>query len=260
MTDRPLTVAPSAAADHPAIVDNGREVSYAELRGLVATVARRLGDRPGVVGVSATHSLETIVGLYGVWAAGGTYCPVDPAFPAGRRDAMLAGCQWWLTPDGLTSLTPGPALDDIAYILFTSGSTGEPKPVLTPRRAIDTTVTALGRLFGLTPADRVLQFASLQLGHLLRGDPADAGDRRDAGGRPRRPLRLAASVPARGGTGAGHRARPADRVLARARDPPARGRLPRCRAACDWSSSAARRPIRPGCATGAPWTRGTPGC
>jgi len=27
---------------------------------------------------------------------------------------MLAGCQWWLTPDGLTSLTPGPALDDIA--------------------------------------------------------------------------------------------------------------------------------------------------
>src|SRR5262245_32683549 len=120
MTDRPLTVAPSAAADRPAIVDNGRVVSYGELRGLVATVARRLGDAPpGVVGVSATHSLETIVGLYGVWAAGGTYCPVDPAFPAPRRDAMLAGCQWWLTPDGLTRLAPGPGPDDIAYILFT---------------------------------------------------------------------------------------------------------------------------------------------
>ena len=161
MTDRPLTVAPYAAADHPAIVDNGREVSYAELRGLVATVARRLGDSAGVVGVSATHSLETIVGLYGVWAAGGTYCPVDPAFPAARREAMLAGCQWWLTPDGLTPLGPGSALGDIAYILFTSGSTGDPKPVLTPRRAIGTTVASLCRLFELTPADRVLQFASL---------------------------------------------------------------------------------------------------
>ena len=224
MTDRPLTVAPSAAADHPAIVDNGREVSYAELRGLVATVARRLGDRPGVVGVSATHSLATIVGLYGVWAAGGTYCPVDPAFPAARRDAMLAGCQWWLTPDGLMWLTPGPALDDIAYILFTSGSTGEPKPVLTPRRAIDTTVAALGRLFGLTPADRVLQFASLNWDTCFEEILPTLSDRRDAGVRPRRPLRLVAAVPARGGTGAGHRARPADRVLARARAPPARGR------------------------------------
>ena len=161
MTDRTLTVAPSAAADHPAIVDNGRVVPYGELRGLVATVARRLGDSPGVVGVSATHSLETIVGLYGVWAAGGTYCPVDPAFPASRQEAMLAGCQWWLTPDGLTPLAPGPGPDDIAYILFTSGSTGDPKPVLTPRRAIGTTVASLCRLFELTPADRVLQFASL---------------------------------------------------------------------------------------------------
>jgi nonribosomal peptide synthetase protein VioO len=49
----------------------------------------------------------------------------------------------------------------IAYVLFTSGSTGEPKPVLTPRTAIGTVVASLRELFALTPDDRVLQFASL---------------------------------------------------------------------------------------------------
>ncbi|MEU6239306.1 AMP-binding protein, partial [Kitasatospora sp. NPDC047058] len=48
-----------------------------------------------------------------------------------------------------------------AYVLFTSGSTGEPKPVVTPRRAISAATRSLRELFGLTPDDRVLQFASL---------------------------------------------------------------------------------------------------
>jgi len=48
-----------------------------------------------------------------------------------------------------------------AYVLFTSGSTGKPKPVVTPTRAIDTTVASLRDLFDLSIHDRVLQFASL---------------------------------------------------------------------------------------------------
>ena len=48
-----------------------------------------------------------------------------------------------------------------AYVLFTSGSTGEPKPVLTPGDAFGTTVAALAELFELTADDRVLQFASM---------------------------------------------------------------------------------------------------
>ncbi|BAJ31826.1 MULTISPECIES: amino acid adenylation domain-containing protein [Kitasatospora] len=51
--------------------------------------------------------------------------------------------------------------DDPAYVLFTSGSTGQPKPVLTPRGAISAVVGSLRGLFGVGPEDRVLQFASL---------------------------------------------------------------------------------------------------
>lgn len=65
-------------------------------------------------------------------------------------------------PQSTGNQSPAPAsAEDPAYILFTSGSTGAPKPVVTPHRAIATTVRSLRDLFGLTEADRVLQFASL---------------------------------------------------------------------------------------------------
>ncbi|MPZ28726.1 MAG: AMP-binding protein [Micromonosporaceae bacterium] len=151
-----------AAADaHPgrtAIADDGRSLSYAALRTRVRAVADRLGPGPGVVAVPAIHTPDTVAGLLGVWLAGGAYCPVDPAFPAARRQAMLtaAGCQIRLDPN-----LGGHGGAELAYILFTSGSTGEPKPVLTPQAAIGAAVRSVRELFGLTPADRVLQFASL---------------------------------------------------------------------------------------------------
>jgi amino acid adenylation domain-containing protein len=157
---------------HPAIVHDGHSWRYVDLATRVRATARRLGRRPGVVGVHVTHAPETVVRLLGVLAAGGTYCPVDPTFPAARRQAMLtaAGCRTMLPPE--PEVAPGrpPCAawayaavgpDDPAYTLFTSGSTGEPKPVITPRRAIAHAVAALRDLFELTPSDRVLQFASL---------------------------------------------------------------------------------------------------
>jgi amino acid adenylation domain-containing protein len=164
--------AAAANVDRPAIIADGRPLSYGELAALVSRIAGRLGPRPGPVGVCATHSVGTIAGLLAVWAAGGAYCPVDPSFPAPRRRTMLAaaGCRWLLDPEKMT-LT---ALDgdgrrpaevaepgELAYVLFTSGSTGEPKPVLTPQRAIAAATGSLRELFDVTPADRVLQFASL---------------------------------------------------------------------------------------------------
>jgi nonribosomal peptide synthetase protein VioO len=175
--------------DEPAISHNGRDLSYAELLLQVRATAARLGPSPGTVGVLTDRSPATVTALLGVLAAGGTYCPVDPAFPAARQRALLeaAGCTTVIAarpgasvPEGtegvLRVLTadPRPGADDDpaadpgpvdperpAYTLFTSGSTGAPKPVLTPRRAIDASVASLRDLFGLTSADRVLQFAAL---------------------------------------------------------------------------------------------------
>ncbi|NUW33925.1 amino acid adenylation domain-containing protein [Nonomuraea sp. SMC257] len=158
-----------------------RTVTYTELDAWVRATARRLGPDPGVVGVLTSRSPDTVAALLGVLAAGGVYCPIDPAYPWPRREAMIAasGCRAVIGEPGsavppgvrLTRL-PGPAdppaagftavaADDPAYILFTSGSTGEPKPVVTPRGAISVVTAGLRELFGITPDDRVLQFASL---------------------------------------------------------------------------------------------------
>src|SRR6185503_10313461 len=61
----------------------------------------------------------------------------------------------------------GPAIDvpvhphDLAYVLYTSGSTGTPKGVAVTRGAVAARVAAMVDLYRLTPADRVLQLASV---------------------------------------------------------------------------------------------------
>jgi acyl-coenzyme A synthetase/AMP-(fatty) acid ligase len=141
-----------ASPARAALVGEAGVIGYGELWRRVhehaAALADRWGDRPGLVRVPAVHDPDTVVALLGCWAAGGTYCPIDPAFPADHADAMVAALD-------------GQPLDDAAYVLFTSGSTGRPKPVAVPHRALDAVIPALVDLFGITPEDRVLQYASL---------------------------------------------------------------------------------------------------
>ncbi|MEW9552319.1 amino acid adenylation domain-containing protein [Nonomuraea sp. NPDC050783] len=169
---RDFAGAVSRHPERPAIAYDGRTLTYTELHAWVRATARRLGPRPGAVGVLTSRSPATVAALLGTLAAGGTYVPVDPAYPEPRRRALLAasGCATVITTDPAAPAEAAPAAgpdvvrvagDEPAYILFTSGSTGAPKPVVVPRRAITTATRALRELFGLTPGDRVLQFASL---------------------------------------------------------------------------------------------------
>ncbi|MGV9989260.1 non-ribosomal peptide synthetase [Streptomyces sp. NPDC003374] len=154
------------AREHPdavAAVHGDRTWTYGELNDRAnrlarALLARGLG-REEVVAVVTERDLDWLAAVLAVFKAGGVYLPVEPHFPAGRIGATLtrAGCRLVLTEPGstgtldeaLATLVPDPeklligaayeeghpgtdpgvevTADQLAYIYFTSGSTGEPK-------------------------------------------------------------------------------------------------------------------------------------
>jgi amino acid adenylation domain-containing protein len=158
-----------AAARGSAVAIRGESVlTYAELIDRVDRLAAELaacGVRPGsLVAVRLPRSVGAIVTLLACWAAGAGYLPLDPAYPAERLAFMLAdsGASLLVTPAGLTPLAPGPGPGGgVAYVVYTSGSTGQPKGVLVDHAALAARVGWMRERYALTPADTVLQFASM---------------------------------------------------------------------------------------------------
>lgn len=142
----------------PAVSDGEDTLSYTDLRDAVAGLAGTLlagGVRVGdPVVVHARLGRWAIVGMLAALWCGAQYVPVDTAFPVRRRLAMLrdSGARVAVVdPDG--DLPPGMtcavvraddragavepvSADGPAYTMFTSGSTGVPKPVVVSRRAL----------------------------------------------------------------------------------------------------------------------------
>ncbi|MDF0487297.1 non-ribosomal peptide synthetase [Sphingomonas sp. H39-1-10] len=127
-----------------AIESPGGSLSYAALDARAAALAGALASRgvtPGAtVAVCLPRSAEQIVALLAVWYAGAAYLPLDPAWPEARLAAFVtrAGCAAAIAPRGaaIGTVTPDDTDDavsaeasDLAYVIFTSGSSGEPKAV-----------------------------------------------------------------------------------------------------------------------------------
>ncbi|MEV4626753.1 amino acid adenylation domain-containing protein [Micromonospora sp. NPDC049523] len=177
--------APTAVA----LVDTTGELTYAELLAEVTDLAGTLagagvsgGD---LVGLCLGRGRTAVVAMLAVLRAGAGYVPFDPGYPAARLALMVEDVRPRLVlvaadveppplPEGTEVLrigAPGLSADaapvtravgeDPAYVIFTSGSTGRPKGVVLPRRALDHFCVAARDRYALTPADRVLQFASL---------------------------------------------------------------------------------------------------
>ncbi|MEK7866017.1 MAG: amino acid adenylation domain-containing protein [Planctomycetota bacterium] len=188
MVERQARATPSA----PAVLHQGRAVSYAELDGAATALARRLRARgvgpETLVAVLVERSPEMVVALLAVWKAGGALLPLDPSWPDERKAAVVrdAGAGIALSQrSGATRLAEiaGPGLrvlcvDDVvsedgvagdggarpsnlAYVIYTSGSTGAPKGVMIEHRSVANVVSSFCGTYRVGPEDRVLQQASL---------------------------------------------------------------------------------------------------
>ncbi|MGW1741619.1 amino acid adenylation domain-containing protein [Nocardia sp. NPDC001965] len=162
-------------------------LTYGDLAGQALAVAGALdaaGVRPGdTVAVIVPKGYRQIPAVLGVLAAGATYLPIGTGQPAARREKILrrGGARIAVVgdalelPDEVTALALESALsgaplaaprevaaDRVAYVLFTSGSTGEPKGVEVGHRAAANTIDALTAYFGLGSGDRTIALSSLE--------------------------------------------------------------------------------------------------
>jgi amino acid adenylation domain-containing protein len=174
------------------VIAPGRTLSYSELfeaSNRLARWLRQAGVRPNApVAVVMEKGWEQIVAVVGVLIAGAPYMPVDPAVPSQRLKFLLergevrvaltqshldAGLQWPVAVERLaidkfdfSGFDAGPletvqSPDDLAYVLFTSGSTGNPKGVMLDHRGPLNTICFFNERFKVGPQDRALALSAL---------------------------------------------------------------------------------------------------
>jgi amino acid adenylation domain-containing protein/non-ribosomal peptide synthase protein (TIGR01720 family) len=184
---------PVAAAhpDAPAARYDGEELSYRELDRRANQLARHLQSK-GVtsetpVGLYAPRSLDMIVAMLAILKAGGAYVPLDPDFPVARLSFMIEDAQIpvivatvpidsdlpldrvtvvrtrdeaaEIAAHEATSLQLPLTGENLAYVLYTSGSTGVPKGVCVLQRNIARLVRETDYV-SLGVGDRIAQAAS----------------------------------------------------------------------------------------------------
>jgi amino acid adenylation domain-containing protein len=183
--------------DSLAVVFQDHQVTYGMLNARANQWARRLMARgvkaEDVVAVALNRSVDLIIAIWGILKSGAAYLLLDPDYPASRIEVMVQTSRPALV---LTSQTLNPVLPpgyrtefmdaplvleelareeksaavgrdtralpkNVAYVIFTSGSSGTPKVVAVTHDGIPSVIGAVIHHLELRPGSRLLQLAPL---------------------------------------------------------------------------------------------------
>ncbi|WP_052688206.1 non-ribosomal peptide synthetase [Xanthomonas sp. MUS 060] len=184
-----------------ALVQGEESLTYGELNARANRLAHYLGElgvRPDDrVAICLERGIAAIVAMLGVLKSGAAYVPLDPTSPGNRLLALLDDCRASVvivdqslpttSRDGLTlpiiSVTDlvliqrathnpdiaGLQRQHLAYVMYTSGSTGQPKATMITHQGLVAYAAALSERCALQPGDTSLVFTSLHFDLALTG-------------------------------------------------------------------------------------------
>lgn len=194
--DKPLHhIISETASQYPdriALKFNGQELTYNQLNkkaNQLAAVLIEKGVKPGdKVAISMDRNADLVVALLAIMKAGATYLPLDPIFPINRINYMLedssavvlittkvysqryiSNAKELLLDEVMPGLGNYPETDpvvevngdDLLYILYTSGSTGQPKGVQIKHHNVVNFLYSMQKQPGLTNTDKLLAVTTI---------------------------------------------------------------------------------------------------
>ena len=167
-----------------AIIENKRTMTFGELSDMVDMIADSFPDHTKSVGIVMRHRAEMIASILAVLKTGAMYVPAEPTFPTGRIhymmdeaevDFVLTEMQFAPKLDqyeqiysdcSICTAAPGSSTriykqnpEDLAYVLYTSGTTGRPKGVSVTNRNVCHYVRAFENEFHPKQGDIMLQYS-----------------------------------------------------------------------------------------------------
>ena len=151
-----------------AVVEDGRSATYRELDDMAnAIMSKFYSKQYPAVGIVMSHGIEMIAAMLAVLKSGAAYVPAEPSLPKERIEYMMrtAGVDFSITDDYCRNLPEVQPLsersvpDRVAYILYTSGTSGRPKGVVVENHSVVNYAEAFEHEFHVASGDVMLQYS-----------------------------------------------------------------------------------------------------